>query len=220
VTAARFAAWPCLAAAVLIAAGCAVAPLRPVADDPRAAFEERAEAMAGVDQWELRGRLAVKTGRRGETISMFWRREGRSDHYINLYGPMGAGRVILTQDAGGAELRDNEGQSYYDDSAEKLLYQVAGWRVPFQSLQHWVLGVPAPDSDYDMELDGWGRLTSLTQNGWRIRFQEYHYIEGQDMPRRLVMNALPGTDHIVGGSAEDEDIQVKALIKSWDWAGN
>lgn len=218
-TVTRLAAWPCVAV-VMASAGCALAPPRAPEEDPQQAFNERVEEMRSVDEWELRGRLAVKTRKRGESITMFWRRGG-SDHYINLYGPMGAGRVILTQDPGGATLRDSEGRTHQDDSAERLLYRVAGWRVPFESMQHWVIGVPAPDSDYEMELDGWGRLSTLTQNGWKIRFQEYHYIDGQDMPRRLVMNALPGTEHIVDDeSGESETIQVKAIIKRWQWAEN
>lgn len=219
-TAARIAAWPCIAAAAL-AAGCVIVPDRPPANDRREAFEAHVRDMRRVDEWELRGRLAVKTRKRGETITMLWRRNGGDDHYINLYGPMGAGRVILTQDEEGAVLRDNKGETHYDDSAEALLYRVAGWRVPFESMQHWVLGATAPGSDYELELDRWGRLTSLIQNGWRIQFEEYHYIDDQDMPRRLLMNALPGTEHIAGDeSGENETIQVKALISSWDWARN
>lgn len=218
-TATRIAAWPCVAV-VLVMAGCALAPPRAPEEDPRQAFSERVEEMRSVDEWELSGRLAVKTRKRGESITMLWRRAA-AEHYINLYGPMGAGRVILTQDRHGATLRDSEGETHQDDSAEHLLYRVAGWRVPFESMQHWVLGVAAPDSEYQMELDGWGRLSTLTQNGWKITFQEYHYIDGQDMPRRLVMNALPGTEHIAGDeSGESETIQVKAIIKRWQWAGN
>lgn len=218
-TVTRPAAWPC-AAVALILAGCALSPPRALEEDPRQAFSERVEEMRSVDEWELRGRLAVKTRNRGESITMFWRRGG-ADHYINLYGPMGAGRVILTQGPEGATLRDSEGRTHQDESAERLLYRVAGWRVPFESMQHWVLGVAAPDSEYEMELDGWGRLSTLTQNGWKIRFQEYHYIDGQDMPRRLVMNALPGTEHIVDDeTGESESIQVKAIIKRWQWAEN
>lgn len=219
-TAARIAAWPCIAAA-LLAAGCAFAPERPFAEDRRAAFDEHVREMRAVDEWELRGRLAVKTEKRGESISMVWRRNGGRDHYINLYGPMGAGRVILTQDADAAVLRDDKGKKHYDDSAEELLYRVAGWRVPFQSMQYWVLGATAPDGEYELDLDPWGRLDSLTQNGWKIDFQEYHYIDGRDLPRKLVMNALPGTEHIVGGEpGENETIQVKALIRRWQWGGN
>lgn len=218
-TAARIAAVPCIVMALAVA-GCAVAP-RATEDNPRAAFDERVEEMREVDEWELRGRLAVKTRKRGESITMLWRRDGGADHYINLYGPMGAGRVILTQDGDGATLRDSEGETHQDDSAERLLYRVAGWRVPFESMQHWILGVPAPDGEYDMELDGWGRLASLTQNGWEIHFDEYHYIDKQDMPRKLTMNALPGTEHIVGDEfGENDTIQVKALISRWDWTRN
>jgi len=220
VTVSRIAAWPCIGA-LLIATGCAIAPERVPVEDRRAAFNEHVREMRRVDEWELRGRLAVRTRKRGETISMVWRRDGRHEHYINLYGPMGAGRVILTEDRGGATLRDSEGKTYSDASPEELLYRVAGWRVPFESMQHWVLGATAPDSDYELKLDRWGRLSSLTQNGWKIRFEEYHYIDGRDMPRRLVMNALPGTQHIVGDeSGEDATIRVKALIRRWEWSGN
>lgn len=178
------------------------------------------EAMRAVDEWEVQGRLAVKTSKRGETVNMFWRRD-HEHHNINLYGPMGAGRVILTRNEQGATLQDSKDKTYHDESAEALLYRVVGWRVPFDSMQHWVLGVAAPDGRYEVELDRWGRLSALTQNGWSIRFLEYHYFDGQDLPRKLVMNALPGVEHIVGDEeGEGDTIQVKALIKRWDWPGN
>lgn len=208
------------AALMLFAAGCGVAPLRPPADDPEAVWNQRIRNMKSVDDWEIRGRLAVKTSKRGETVSMYWVREG-AHHRINLYGPMGAGRVILTLDEDGAVLRDNKGEIHEDDSAEALLSRVAGWRVPFRDLQHWVLGVAAPGDDYDKDLDTWGRLSTLTQNGWNIEITEYHYYDGRDMPRKLVMNALPGTEHIIDDSSgEGETVQVKAYIRSWDWSRN
>lgn len=218
-TAIRRAALGCAAFAVLVT-GCTLAPPREAVDNPRQVWKERMQSMRAIDQWELRGRLAVRTSKRGDTISMLWQRE-QDDHHINLYGPMGAGRVILDLDAQGAVLRDNKGETYTDDSAERLLYRVAGWRVPFRSMQHWVLGLAAPGDEYEFEVDRWGRLTELRQNGWHIAFEKYHYYDGQDMPRMLVMNALPGTEHIVDDvDDEGETIQVKAIIRSWDWSGN
>jgi len=76
----------------------------------------------------------------------------------------------------------------------------------------------AQGGDYEKELDRWGRLNTLTQNGWHIEITEYHYYEGRDMPRRLGMNTLPGTEPIVDDRAdENETVQVKAVIRSWDW---
>jgi len=219
VTALRLAAPACVAVAVLVS-GCALAPPREPVDDPRQVWRERMRALQAFDQWELRGKLAVKTSRRGETLNMLWRRR-QQDHHINLYGPMGAGRVILDLSAAEAVLRDSEGETYRDQSAERLLYRVAGWRVPFRSMQHWVLGAAAPGDDYEFEVDQWGRLRELEQNGWRIRFEQYFFEDGRDLPRRLVMNALPGTEHIVDDvEGEGETIQVKALIRDWDWPGN
>jgi len=208
-----------LAAAALLA-GCAVAPLRPPVSDPGRAFDRHVQQMRGVDEWVVRGRLAVRTAERGETASLYWKRE-RSDHTIQLYGPFGAGRVILTRSEQGATLRDGKDNLYEDDSAEALLNRVVGWRVPFESMEHWVLGVPSPDSPYEIELDAWGRLASLTQAGWRIEFQEYHYDDGEDLPRKMEINALPGSEHIIGASAaENETIRIKAYIRRWNWPRN
>lgn len=216
----RFASGGCAALALLVVAGCGIAPLRPAAEDPERVWSERVQRMKSVEEWEIRGRLAVKTSKRGETVNMFWVREG-THHRISLYGPMGAGGVILTLDEDGAMLRDNKDKTYHDDSAEALLSRVAGWRVPFQSMQYWVLGVAAPGGEYEKELDRWGRLIALTQNGWRIEITDYHYYDGRDMPRKMVLNALPGTEHIIEDRAgENETIQVKAIVTRWDWSGN
>lgn len=195
-------------------------PGRPPVDNPRQVWEQRVRDMSGVSTWKVRGRLAVKTNQRGDSFNMYWLRD-HDHHRISLYGPMGAGGVLLTQDEHGAELVDSKDKVYHDDTAEKLLYQVAGWRVPFESMQYWMLGVAAPDSEYRMELDDWGRLSSLTQNGWRISFTDYDTYGGRELPRKMVIKSLPGTEHMVDAAAgENESIQVKALIRQWDDLGN
>lgn len=212
----RLGGWAGVAAALALAAGCALVAPRPAVDDPQATFAERVAAMRQVETWALRGRLAIRTRERGESVNLVWRHDGGARHYINLYGPLGSGRVVLTADADGAMLRDSKGGTHRDASAEALLYRVAGWRVPFESLQYWVLGIPAPDGPLRKELDGWGRLSSLVQGGWRIEFPEYHVVDGRYLPRKLVMRALPGTRHVAGDGA-GQSVQVKALIEDWDW---
>lgn len=218
-TVGRFAAG-CCTAWLLVAAGCALVPSRPPVDNPRQVWQQRVQAMRAVNAWEVRGRLAVKTDRRGDSFNMYWRRD-HDHHRISLYGPLGAGGVRLTQDDQGATLVDSKDKVYHAASAEQLLYQVAGWRVPFESMQHWILGVAAPGSEYEMKLDDWGRLSRLTQNGWSITFPEYHQSNGLDLPRKILIKSLPGTEHMAGGAAgENESIQVKALIRQWDQLGN
>lgn len=198
---------------IALIAGCATTPKSPPADDAQAAWQQRHAALRDVDAWEVKGRLAVRTNKRGGQVNMQWRRDGLG-HTINLYGPLGGGRVILTQDGDGAILRDSKKRTYRADSAEELLLKVAGWRVPFREMQHWVLGIPAPGGDYERTLDDQGRLARLRQAGWEIQFQGYRDFAGVELPDRFRLEALPGTPTMVADG--DGQISVKAVIKGWD----
>ncbi len=213
--AASAAAWIVL----ILLAGCATLP--PPASDIEAAWQARSEALAAVNGWEIKGKLAVRTRERGGQVNMLWSRE-LAAHRVNLYGPLGGGRVILTHDADGATLRDNKRQTFHADNPEDLLLRVVGWRIPFGPLQYWVLGVPAPGSDYTETLDSWGRLATLHQAGWVIRYDEYRDFSGRELPRKLVLRAEPPVEGIAGDSRKPGRVEVKALIKRWQLssAGN
>lgn len=201
--------------ATALAAGCATTPDAPPADNVQAAWQQRHARLRAVDTWEVKGRLAVRTRQRGGQVTMQWRRHA-DEHTINLYGPLGGGRVVLTQDGDGAILRDSKKATYRADTAEELLLRVAGWRVPFREMQHWVLGIPAPGGDYQRTLDEHGRLTQLRQAGWKIQFQGYRDFAGIELPDRFRLEALPGTRAMVAGG--EGRISVKAVIKGWELA--
>lgn len=208
-----------LAAGMVILAvvqtGCVSTPPLPPADDPSAAWLERSEELAGIDWWEVKGKLAVKTHKRGGQANMLWKRDG-DDHNINLYGPFGGGRVVLIRDSDGAILRDNKKRTYYASTAEELLYRVAGWQVPFQAMRYWVLGMPNPGEEYEQSIDDWGRLQTLRQAGWEVEFTEYKDFEGRELPRKFHMTALPGKQHIVDDELDESDqVRVRVIIKRW-----
>lgn len=197
--------------------GCVSTPAVPPAGDPLAAWQTRVEELSGIDQWEVKGKLAVKTHKRGGQANMLWKRDGE-DHNINLYGPLGGGRVVLTRDRDGATLRDVKKRTYHATTAEELLYRVAGWQVPFQAMRYWVLGVPDPDEEYERSVDDWGRLQMLRQSGWEVEFMEYKVFDGRELPRQFHMTALPGTQHIVDDEiGENDQVRVRVIIKHWQF---
>jgi len=210
-----------LAAGVVILAavltGCVSAPPAVPAGNPAAVWQDRLEDLAGIGWWEVKGKLAVKTHKRGGQANMLWKRDGE-DHNINLYGPLGGGRVILTRDSDGAVLRDNKKRVYHAPTAEELLYRVAGWQVPFQAMRFWVLGMPNPSEVYEQSIDDWGRLQTLRQAGWEVEFEEYKNFEGRELPRKFNMTALPGTQHIVDDELDENDqVRVRVIIKRWSF---
>ncbi len=204
-----------LAAAVLT--GCAVTPQRPPAADPDRAWRERLAKTSGLNHWEIKGRLGVRTHQRGGQATIVWKRDG-DDHNINLYGPLGGGRAVLVETADGAEMKDTKKKTYYADNAEELLYRVAGWRVPFGAMKYWVLGLPAEQDAFEHTLDQWGRVSELRQAGWEIRFIEYRDYEGMELPRKMFLKsslALESGGGSAAASDEDERVEVRLVIKHW-----
>jgi outer membrane lipoprotein LolB len=151
-----------------------------------------------VSHWDLRGRLAVRTDDRGGQASLAWRREDRR-HSIRLNGPLGRGVVRVTQDEQGARLQDADGRVVEAADAEQLLAMYTGWQLPIASLNWWLRGLPVPDRALVREFDAVGRLSSLRQAGWEVRYQEYTRVDRFDLPTRLTITraaegAVPGLE--------------------------
>lgn len=203
------------ATAALFLSACVSTPSKPIPADPVKAWQARVSDLSEIESWEVKAKLAVKTHKRGGQATMLWHLD-HEDHKINLYGPLGGGRFILTRNAEGATLRDNKKRTYQAQTPEELLYRVAGWQVPFASMRYWVLGMPEPGTQYVESLDEWGRLQTLTQSGWEIEFEEYRDFNGRELPRKFLMTALPGTTHIVDDDHnENAQVRVKIIIKRW-----
>lgn len=206
--------WKVAVTAILLTA-CASVPPRPPAEFPEIAWQAHLDEIRKIESWQAKGKLAVNTEKRGGSASMVWRRTG-SEHHVNLYGPFGGGRVVLTRDTDGALLRDSKQREFRAETAEEVLRQAAGWRVPFASMQYWILGVPAPTGEFSKTLDPYGRLQHLRQDGWDVKFLEYRVFDTRELPRKLVLTARPGVRHIEDDQlGENDRVEVKVIIKRW-----
>ncbi len=197
---------PLLLGAIVLA-GCAAVPPRPAVENPQAVWQAREARLMRLDGWDLRGRLALRAGGEGAHASIRWIRD-HDNHRIDLVGPFGGGRtrILLTKD--GAELRDAGNKVYRDDSIEELLARVTGWWLPFDSLRYWVVGRPVPDAAARTELDDWGRLKTLEQQGWTIRFIEYAEAGAYELPRRIFIERN-------SAEAPDTPTEARIVIEQW-----
>jgi outer membrane lipoprotein LolB len=189
-------------------AACATAPERAPVDDVSAAWRARQSTLAPLQAWELRGRIGGRNGEESFQASLLWKRDGER-HRIELAGPLGGGRVRLTQDKNGAELRDGEDHVYRDVSAQRLLRRATGWSLPLEHLNYWALGLPASEPIARSELDDWGRLTLLVQQGWEIRFLDYTTVGAYELPSRVFIKRE------VSG---DATLDVRLVIEKWSVA--
>jgi outer membrane lipoprotein LolB len=169
----------------LLLAGCAATPVAPPVADPLQAWGDHQRQLAGVNGWQLGGRIAIRTDDEGWQASIDWRQQAQ-DYAIHLTGPLGQGSLHLQGDGRQVSLSDGEA-TLVDEDAEALLYREMGWRVPVSALRYWALGLPAPGAA-EHELNPQGQLGRLRQAGWSIEFRDYTRRGELTLPGRLFIS--------------------------------
>jgi outer membrane lipoprotein LolB len=210
---------------ILLVAGCASLP-PPVADSERL-WQERRQKLAPLIDWEIRGRMALRTDTEGWHATIVWVRAD-DRHRIDLSGPLGRGHLRLSRDREGAELEDTDGNVMRAERGEDLLVQATGYRVPLEGLDFWVRGLPLPGRALELELDPRGRLRGLKQDGWDIEYLAYANHGDYELPSKLFLrrrqvaaeNDVPGRASAAGGGAtgvgeHNGDVEVRLVIERW-----
>ena len=208
---------PILATLILLLTGCALPPeTKPAtASQTEALWQQHRAKMSGISSWHLKGKIAVKTGRKGGNAALLWKQ--RRDHQeIELYGPFGGGRVQISARPGQAVLKDTKGQTIEETTATEVLYKRLGWQVPFQELYYWVRGIH-DEGATGISLDNAGRLQSLQQGNWLVKYLDYKTVGQLDLPRKLSITAVPGSLEIYDRNGEyiGDQLSVKVVLTRW-----
>jgi outer membrane lipoprotein LolB len=172
------------AAAVLaIASGCATLPPPVTGDD----WPARREALQALAHWTIDGRIAVAAGDEGFSGGFDWAQQGeRAD--IELAGPMGGSAMTIRVEGGKAAV-SVRGEALDAADADELFARYFGARrgLPVGEMRYWLVGAPAPGAPAEETLAEGGRLESLVQSGWQVRYERYEAVGGIALPARLEM---------------------------------
>ncbi len=169
---------------VLLSACATVGP--PGGGGAQSAWSARRAALAAMADWELRGRIALRTAQGAWQARLIWRQH-RDRYEIDVLSVFGQRLARLSGGPAGAELRLPRGRSYHAADAEGLMRARLGWTLPVAGLRHWVLGLPAPDLTARRTLDTEGRLLSLEQGGWAIAYRRYRMADGLALPGQVTL---------------------------------
>lgn len=187
-------------AGLLLAVGCA--PQNSLELPELAGWEARREVLTSLDQWEFRGRIAVKAGDEGFNGNLTWWQHG--DLFVaSVSGPFGAGAVRIEGDEDLVRITDHEGGVTEMRDAERELQSRYGWTIPVDSLRYWALGVPDPAAPAETQFGDDGELRQIEQRNWIVRIDEYREGGGQPMPRRML--------------ASNPDTRVRLVIDRWEF---
>lgn len=191
------------ALAVLLAGGCSVAPPRePPGVDPAELWLQRAQQLEALGDWSFSGRAALSgTDVPARTIRIRWE-QAQGGFNIAFQSLIGQRVAELSGDPSGVVLRLPGEEPVTATSSAELLNEAIGWSAPVESLRYWVLGLPDPLAHDEHELDLWGRLIYLQQDGWRIEYGQYVAVGAVELPRRV--------------TATHPDLRIRLVIDRWE----
>ncbi|MEM1438987.1 MAG: lipoprotein insertase outer membrane protein LolB [Pseudomonadota bacterium] len=183
---------------VALLAGCAtkgVQELPEITDWPM-----RQDVLGALEQWELVGRIGIRTPEDSSSGSLSWRQRG-VDFRAEIDGPLGIGGVQMVGDPRRVTLSGSKIDTVTVPDPERELWRQTGLRVPVAGLRYWLLGVPLPGEPADIVFGEDGLPLSIAQSGWRIDYTEY---------RRWSLNALPRRI-----KAESDDTRLTIVVRDW-----
>lgn len=165
-------------------------------DKSQAAWKARRALLTRIDRFNLEARVSSGLAMRG---NLTWKQEpGGFD--MRVAGPFGIGAATITGRGKEIEIKTSKG-TFKTSDPEKDLQRKLGWTFPVSHLRYWVLGVPAPGTDPDVEIDDEGRLATLEQDDWKLEYDEYQEAGDLQLPRKFVV--------------ANDDVTIKVVVDSW-----
>ncbi len=168
-------------------------------------LREHEKQLQAINAWRIDGKLGVRTADDSGSASIKWTQQGL-DYQINLSGPLGQKRMIITGQPGKVRMEQTGEPAREARSPEALIKKQLGWTLPVTQLAYWVRGLPAPKGRIArLEQNSDGLVALLQQGDWLIRYTNY---SDQSLNDKTL--ALPG--RIV---AEYRDVRLTLVIRQW-----
>ena len=138
--------------------------------------------------WDLTAKFAVTTKTSNESGSIRWMLSPIEER-LDIMAPTGSvvAQVIISDVE--ARLKTDDEETVAKD-ADMLFREVMGTSFPLSALRFWIRGLDAPNLPIaSVEKDADGRITELTQDGWRLAYSGNISIKSGshrfEVPRRI-----------------------------------
>ena len=170
---------------------CSTAPSVPLADLSGQNWRQYQLEAGRINSWNLHGRAAIFVDDDVHNIGLRWRRNGE-EFVIVLEAPFGQGVVRLESSRETSypiKLSLSDGRMVYAEDAESALLDAIGIAIPVSGLVLWIRGLPMKTMPFSHEINGDGRLKSLSQNDWHIIYLDYfdQADAARGLPRKMYL---------------------------------
>lgn len=160
--------------------------------------------ISAIQQFSLQGRIGVQTNSKGFSGSLRWQHNNINDD-IALYSPLGGQVASIKKNPAQITLEDTNGKSIAATDAESLTQSALGWQLPLTGLADWSLGRPTKNTIQASTWDERGLLSTLSQDGWSIEYQNYSVQNGYLLPNKILLKS--------------DKVNLKLLVDTWSDIG-
>ena len=186
---------------LLLLAGCATI-MPPTSQPPTTSSinQKHLDTLINIKAFALKGRLGAVTQKQGFSGGIDWQHQAITDN-IDVFSPVGGKVANITKNPSGVTLTSQNGHSISAQDAESLTETTLGFRLPLSGLSDWAVGRPNTSKIDASSWDEQGKLLTLKQDGWDIRFENYSDNNGVFLPNLIVLKS--------------EKVNLKLLIEKW-----
>jgi outer membrane lipoprotein LolB len=172
---------------------------QPPAPSTATNWTQHRDAVAALSSWEFAGKVSIKTATSAENARLRWSQQPDKLR-LEVSGPMGLQPFVLEREGSSLRVfRDKHWQSLA--TATGALEAELGWPLPLPLLSWWLRGLPDPAVAVTTRELSDGRLQTLEQDGWLLRYDAYAEVDGIKLPSRIRF--------------QREDVSGKILLKRW-----
>lgn len=184
----------------VIFTGCATRPPIDIRDR-NVSWDSRRDKLSSLTTWQASGRISVRLEKHAWSATLQWHQQ-QQEYFLRLIAPLGQGTYEITGNNNAVFLRTAKNEVLRANNPESLMEGTFGWSVPLTGLIYWIRGLPEPGTKTDaLSLDEQGRITDLSQSGWRVTYSSYNNTGGLELPDKI--------------SLENDKLKVRLVIKHW-----
>ncbi len=176
--------------ACFLLAACATTPI------PKTSYPASyLESLAALENWNLRGRLNIRSGSESDTININWFQQ-EEDYDINLSGTLGLGAVRISGGRDNVVIEKNGEEPIHAESLEAVTTAMLGYAFPASELLYWVRGIPSPSRPANISRGEDGLVSRIVQEDasgirWTMEFDRFELVQQRPLPARIRLTQSP-----------------------------
>jgi outer membrane lipoprotein LolB len=158
-----------------------------------ATIEQRAQQLAQLTHWAVKGKIAFIEQKKRQSASLFWQvNQQDKRHYqrIDLTTFLGI-NILHVKSINNEHIIEVDGNTYQSRNLTALIYRLTGITLPTDALTYWLKGLPYSDNDqlqYAKQSPLPTKLIShYYQQTWQIDYEKYQLFQGYQLPTKITI---------------------------------